>query len=205
MVSGRNALPAAFAALLFLAGCTTEQALAPASPGVILPTPPPATGGTAAAPSTSSATPPAATAPAASTPSAPPASPATLPPAVAGAQRIQLAPIVGATVETVTPLSRRLAARAKERGITLVGTGGGAATLVAKGYFSALSEGRRTTVIYVWDILDPAGNRLHRIQGQKVAPAATGQGFAAVDDATMEAIADDTIDQLLAWLSSRRA
>ena len=46
-----------------------------------------------------------------------------------------------------------------------------AATHVLKGYFSAMTEGKETTVIYVWDVYDPAGNRLHRIQGQQKAPA----------------------------------
>lgn len=119
--------------------------------------------------------------------------------------RLQIAPIVGATVEAATPLTERLATRARERGITLVGsTGAQPATHMLKGYFSAVTEGSDTTVIYVWDIYDPAGNRLHRINGQQKAPSANGgDGWPAVLPATMQAIADSSIDQLAAWLGGR--
>jgi len=59
-------------------------------------------------------------------------------------------------------------------------------------------------VIYVWDVLDPAGNRLHRIQGQQGA-SGKGEGWAAVPPATMQAIADQTVDQLMIWLAAAAA
>jgi hypothetical protein len=73
---------------------------------------------------------------------------------------------------------------------------------VLKGYFSALPEGKETTVIYVWDVYDPEGNRLHRINGQQKAPSNGGDGWSAVSPSTMQTIADFTIDQLAAWLAS---
>ncbi|MHA6686584.1 hypothetical protein [Mesorhizobium sp. A556] len=119
--------------------------------------------------------------------------------------RLQIAPIVGATVEAATPLTERLALRARERGITLAGSAGGQApTLMLKGYFSVVSEGSDTTVIYVWDVYDPAGNRLHRINGQQKAPSVKGaEGWPAVPPTTMQAVADSTVEQLAAWISSR--
>lgn len=157
-------------------------------------------------------------APAAATQAPAPAAPASTPaaqqaasarsaaPAAALARtRLQIAPIVGATVEAAAPLTERLAVRARERGITLAGSGPGQTpTLMLKGYFSALSEGTDTTVIYVWDVYDPAGNRLHRINGQqKAASVGGGEGWPAVAPATMQAVADSTIGQLAAWLASR--
>lgn len=142
----------------------------------------------------------------------PPTSPATpattaaIDPAKAAAvlarMRLQIAPLVGASVESATPLTERLNAKARERGITLVGSTDTSATHVLKGYFSVLTEGPDTTVVYVWDLYDPSGNRLHRINGQQKAPSIKGaQGWAAVSPATMQAVADATIDQLAAWLS----
>jgi hypothetical protein len=117
--------------------------------------------------------------------------------------RLQVAPIVGASVEAATPLTAELQTRAKQRGITLAGSADQAATHVLKGYFSTMSEGKDTTVIYVWDVYDPAGNRLHRINGQQKAPSVNGrEGWAAVSTATMQAIADQTIDQFAAWLGA---
>ncbi|RUZ73871.1 hypothetical protein EN914_37055 [Mesorhizobium sp. M7A.F.Ca.CA.001.08.2.1] len=78
-----------------------------------------------------------------------------------------------------------------------------------KGYFSTMSEGADTTVIYVWDVYDPAGNRLHRINGQQKAPSvnsggsAGGDSWKGISPATMQAIADQTIDQFAAWLGGK--
>lgn len=181
-------------AILALAACSsTEQTLDPSAI-----TPPQ---GTASTP------------PAGTVPNAPAGTPqpqtATTPSPAAGqvaaipsSTRVQFAPIVGATVEAVTPLTERLAVRARERGIRLAGSGDASTTHVLKGYFSAMSEGRETTVIYVWDVLDPAGNRLHRIQGQQKTPATNSEGWASVSAPAMQAIADQTIDQLASWLST---
>ncbi len=121
--------------------------------------------------------------------------------AILSKTRLQIAPIVGASVEAATPLTAELQARAKQRGITLAGSADQTATHVLKGYFSAMSEGKDTTVIYVWDVYDPAGNRLHRINGQQKAPSVNGgDSWKGVAPATMQTIADQTIDQFAAWL-----
>lgn len=123
-------------------------------------------------------------------------------PGIAARTRLRFDPIVGATVDVATPLTERLAQRARARGITLAGSADPSTTHVLKGYFSTLTEGGQTTVIYVWDVYDPAGNRLHRINGQQKAPAGKGEGWNGVPPVTMQAIADSTVDQLASWLGS---
>jgi hypothetical protein len=117
--------------------------------------------------------------------------------------KIQFAPIVGTSVEAATALSERLSSRARERGIGLTGASDASTTHVLKGYFTPLTEGKQTTVIFVWDVYDPAGNRVHRISGQQKAGTKSGNGWNAVPDATMATIAEATIDQLAAWLANR--
>ncbi|TIL60746.1 MAG: hypothetical protein E5Y79_08880 [Mesorhizobium sp.] len=195
-------------AALALAACTNAKdvlepsAIAPQSTQTV----PTAGSGTAATPTAPATT---AQPPAATQPSAP-AQPATTtaPPAksavVIARTRLQVAPIVGASVEAATPLTAALQTRAKQRGITLAGSAGQTPTHVLKGYFSTMSEGKDTTVIYVWDVYDPAGNRLHRINGQqKAASVNGGEGWAAVAPETMQAIADQTIDQFATWLGGQ--
>lgn len=125
--------------------------------------------------------------------------------AISSKTRLQFAPIVGATVNAATPLTERLGLRARERGITLTGsTDTTPATIILRGYFSAMSEGKDTTVVYVWDVYDPAGNRLHRINGLQKAPSVTGgDDWSAVSPSTMQAIADTTIDQIASWLATQ--
>jgi hypothetical protein len=127
---------------------------------------------------------------------------AALNPGIAARTRLRFDPIVGATVDVATPLTERLAQRARARGITLAGSADRSTTHVLKGYFSTLTEGGQTTVIYVWDVYDPQGNRLHRINGQQKAPSGGGEGWTSVPPATMQTIADSTIDQLASWLAS---
>lgn len=177
------------AALLPVA-CTTSDVL---EPSAII-----------GAPTTTASTGPSPTTPVESTSPASPANQAAggAVAAINSSAKIQFAPIVGSTVEAVTPLTERLAAKARERGIGLARSDDPGATHVLKGYLSAISEGRETTVIYVWDVLDTSGNRLHRIQGQQKV-ASKGEGWAAVPSTTMQSIADTTVDQLVLWLAGR--
>ncbi len=130
--------------------------------------------------------------------------PAALPPAgpVREGVRLQFAPVVGATVDTATPLARRLSARAAERGLVIVGKEAVPASHLLKGYFSAIAEDKETIVIFVWDVIGPDGNRLHRIQGQERVAASAENAWTIVPPQTMETIADRTIDELSRWLET---
>lgn len=164
--------------------------------------PPPAAVAAVPAPAAAPAAAPAVVAAPAATP-ATPAAPARPRAVAAGTPaRIQFAPVVGASPTSMSPLAARLTARAAQRGIG-VAPEGDSATHVLKGYFSSFTEQRETTVIYVWDVLDPAGNRLHRIQGQQKVSGAQGEGWNSVTAQVMETIADRTIDDLATWLVSR--
>lgn len=182
--------PASLLSALFLVGCNGSQ---PLTPSALLPV--------KSAETNEAASPPAAAAMS-------PAVKAVAPPPAASrvslAQaRVELAPIVGSTVQAVAPLSARLASRARASGYRLAAMNDPAATEVLKGYFSAFSDGGQTTIVYVWDVLDPAGNRLHRIQGQERSPGASSRAdaWSAVTPETMQTIADRTIDELTAYLT----
>jgi hypothetical protein len=114
---------------------------------------------------------------------------------------LRFAPIVGAPIAAATPLSQRLSALAKEKGITLGTAGDTDNTHIMKGYFSALPDGNQTTIIYVWDVLDPAGTRLHRIQGQEKVPGGGTDPWSTVPPKVMEGIADKAIQGYMTWVS----
>lgn len=128
--------------------------------------------------------------------------PATQLASVNRAVRLNLAPVVGAPVSAVTALSHRLQQDARARGITMTGDNDPSTTYVLKGYFSTLSEGGSTTVLYVWDVLDPSGNRLHRIQGQQKVPGTASDPWTVVAPQTMETIGDATVEALIQWINS---
>lgn len=136
--------------------------------------------------------------PASTTPDAAPAPTGT---AEAGAVRVRIDPIVGAPAAAAGPVSSQLTARAPERGFAVVGTGDASATHILKGYFSASPEAGDTTVFYVWDVIDAAGNRVHRFSGQQKVRG--NQGWRSVDEAALQAIADQTATAFGSWLAGR--
>lgn len=183
----------------FLAGCNSpDQALAPV-PGDV----PQLTAGAAASPTVfNDAGAAAAQGPVSASTAQVPGQSASLPPAAPGAAgSLRFTPVIGAPVGAVTPLSRQLAAEARSRGFTIVSAAGQEGRHVLKGYFSAFNDGAKTTIVFVWDVLDPSGARLHRIQGQEEVPGAAGADpWAGVPPATMERIAARTFQDYQAWL-----
>lgn len=116
---------------------------------------------------------------------------------------IRFLPIIGAPVEAVTPLSKQLGAEARSHGLTIKGSADASSEHILKGYFSALKDNGKTTVVYVWDVLDGSGNRLHRIQGQDSVATAGADLWEGVPAETMQAIATKTINAYLEWRQSR--
>jgi hypothetical protein len=120
-----------------------------------------------------------------------------------GSGGIRFLPIIGAPVEAVTPLSKQLGASARAEGLAIKSSTDTTSDHILKGYFSALNDGGKTTVVYVWDILDASGNRLHRIQGQDTVAGTAAEPWSAVPPETMQAIANKTIEAYLEWQRAR--
>lgn len=120
-------------------------------------------------------------------------------PTAAAAGTVRFLPIIGAPVQAVTPLSRQLGAEARAKGLTIKGANDPASEHILKGYFSAFASEGSVNVVYVWDILDANGGRLHRIQGQETIRSTATDPWAAVPASTMQQIATKTIAQYMAW------
>ncbi|MCF3640733.1 hypothetical protein LXM94_12225 [Rhizobium sp. TRM95111] len=129
---------------------------------------------------------------------------AALDPAAAGTGTIRFLPIIGAPVQAVTPLSRKLGALARANGLTIRSSTDTSSQHILKGYLSAMTDNGKTTVVYVWDVLDGSGGRLHRIQGQDSVSRTADDPWAAVPPRTMETIAERTIDAYLEWRQQQR-
>ncbi|WP_102958857.1 hypothetical protein [Mangrovicella endophytica] len=109
---------------------------------------------------------------------------------------IQFLPLVGAPPETAGAMAQALSRAAVSQGITIRPSGGPSAPLRLKGYLSALDEGGRTAVVFVWDVLDQNDRRIDRIQGKELA-AGSGGGdpWTAVGPAVLDAIATRTLSE----------
>ncbi|MEN9895697.1 MAG: hypothetical protein RIR97_1549 [Pseudomonadota bacterium] len=116
---------------------------------------------------------------------------------------IRFLPIIGAPVKSVAPLSKQLGTEARMRGLTIVPSDDQGVNHVLKGYLNAFTDGNKTTVIYVWDILDKAGTRLHRIQGQGSIPLTAGDPWSVVPETLMQQIATRTMNEYTTWRQSQ--
>lgn len=119
--------------------------------------------------------------------------------ASASKDSIRFLPIIGAPVAAVTPLSRELGNSARSNGLTIKRSTDETAEHVLKGYLSAFSDGKKVTVVYVWDVLDNAGARLHRIQGQEAVGAKGSDAWSSVPPEVMQQIGTSTIAEYLRW------
>ena len=124
--------------------------------------------------------------------------------APSGGASIRFLPIIGAPVQAVTPLSRQLGAEARAKGLTILPSADTSANNILKGYLSAFEDGSKVTIVYVWDILDANGARLHRLQGQESVASRGGDPWSAVTDGVMQKIAAKTLDDYQAWRQSGR-
>ncbi|MGG2478144.1 hypothetical protein ACNVD4_22470, partial [Rhizobium sp. BR5] len=117
---------------------------------------------------------------------------------------IRFLPIIGAPVQAVTPLSRQLGAEARAKGLTIRASNDNSAENILKGYFSAFADGGKVNIVYVWDILDANGTRLHRLQGQEAVAAKGSDPWAAATDRVMQDIAAKTLSEYASWKQSHR-
>ncbi len=117
---------------------------------------------------------------------------------------IRFLPIIGAPVQAVTPLSRQLGAEARAKGLTIRPSTDTSAENILKGYLSAFEDGGKVTIVYVWDVLDANGARLHRLQGQETVASRGGDPWAAVSDSVMQKIAARTLDDYQSWKQGAR-
>ncbi|MEM0899484.1 MAG: hypothetical protein AAGI92_05980 [Pseudomonadota bacterium] len=130
---------------------------------------------------------------------------ANLPEPPAGGSNVFFAPIIGAPVDKVTSLSQQLTTSAPTANVQLSPGRADNLTHEIRGYFSALSEGSTTTVVHVWDVFTPDGQRVHRIQGQEVVQGTAADAWSVVPSQTMETIARNVLTQYAQWRAAAAA
>lgn len=193
-------------ALLTVAGCTTsnQQALGVGvEPAPATASTDPATGGDASTQSALAAT---SGEPvpsvAAATGVAEPEKPA---PIVNEIARVGFLPITGAPQSAVSSLSKALGTVSKLHNIGIAGASDQTVGYRLKGYMSALNEGSRTTVTFYWDVLDPSGKRLYRINGFEQEKGARKDPWQGVSNATIQRIANRTMGSFAQWVKRKGA
>jgi hypothetical protein len=136
------------------------------------------------------------------------------PPVIApkGALSLGPAPVKGQAVSfavsTVTAipgtfafiLQDELKAFAASRNLVVITDDDPTATYQVKGYISAIGDANRVMLVYVWDVFDASGNRLHRFSGQEPAGKGSVDPWTAVTKEVIRDAARETVDALAEWI-----
>lgn len=107
--------------------------------------------------------------------------------------------ITGAPAAQVIEFNKALASEARVRKLTIVPQDDPTANYFVKGYLSAIGDRGGTLLVYVWDVTDPSGKRLHRVTGQEPANGSANDPWSGIDTAAVQTAAQRTIDDLAAW------
>ena len=110
--------------------------------------------------------------------------------------------ISGPPREVLASLSSALNKEVASKKLNVVAKNDPSANYRIKGYLSAIGDGSNTVLVYVWDVTDGSGRRVHRISGQEVTRGAAGGAWAAVGSKTLDAAARHTIDALAEWVEA---
>jgi hypothetical protein len=140
-----------------------------------------------------------------------PSQPASMPPTQAAPPAIPLsqakfsfAPVTGAPISVLNSISQQLGREAYAQHITLVPAGDASANYVIKGYLSAVGDPSGSVLVYVWDIFDANGTRVHRISGQETTANGAADPWAGVGSDATANVARQTIGAIVAWGSANR-
>lgn len=114
-------------------------------------------------------------------------------------------PVTGAPQSAVSSLANSMRASAKTESVPVVVSVEQGARYQIKGYFSALNDGTGTILVYVWDVLDQNGARVHRISGQERGSSSPGDPWAGITPSILERVAGITMNSLRTWMSTRSA
>ncbi len=112
-------------------------------------------------------------------------------------------PVTGAPQTTVTTLANAMRQQAQTNKVQVVSSLQAGARYQVKGYFSALNDSGTSQLVYVWDVLDSNGVRVHRISGQERGIEAGGDPWVGITEDVLRKVAATTMASLRSWMSTR--
>lgn len=111
------------------------------------------------------------------------------------------ATVDGAPIAILREMSTALNRAATAKKLSVVPIGDAARTYEVRGYLSAIGDTNGTTLVYVWDVVDMRGARLHRVSGQVAGRAASGDPWSGITSETVAAAAARTITAFDDWVN----
>ncbi len=124
------------------------------------------------------------------------------PPVQGDAAVFAFAPIEGVPVPILQALSAALNREAGAQRLNVVAANDPSRIYLVRGFLSAVVDGQSTRLVYVWDVVDNNGARLHRISGQQAGGQPSGDPWTGIGNTTVELAARQTVTDLKRWVES---
>lgn len=124
-------------------------------------------------------------------------------PSIDASKALSFLPFEGAPQNKATSFNRFLNTTAQTNGLTVFPPTRSGAKYKVKGYFSALNDGTGTLLVYVWDVTDSTGKRLHRINGRERTGTSRSDPWQAITDREIQRVAATTTAKLKSWIDRR--
>lgn len=120
------------------------------------------------------------------------------PPATTSSQvaKIQIAPIIGSPDNVARDLAAQLTTAIERNRLTVAKAPNVTAEYTLRGYIVASREKTGSKISYIWDITDPAGKRIKRLEGEELAPGAGKDPWSSVTPQVVQRIADKAASQI---------
>ncbi len=116
---------------------------------------------------------------------------------------VSFLPVLGPPQSAVSKLSSAIKSSAKTNSVTLVSGAQRGAKYQIKGYFSALDDGSGTRFIYIWDVLNAQGKKIHRISGEERTNTRSSDPWQSVGSDMINKVVDRTMQDLRGWMNTR--
>lgn len=116
--------------------------------------------------------------------------------------RVEIAPIIGAPENVSRDLQAQLVTAMERNKLTVAQGPAAKGEYVLRGYVVAAREKTGSKISYIWDVTDQTGKRAHRVTGEEIAAATTGDPWAGANAQILQNIADKTASQVATWYNS---
>ena len=117
------------------------------------------------------------------------------------AAKFAFAPIEGVPVPILQAMSAALNQEAIAKRVNVVPATDPGAVYIVRGYLSAVAEGTNAKLVYVWDVMDRQGTRLHRVTGQEIGgPFRNNDPWTGIGVTNINEAARKTMEALAAWV-----
>lgn len=119
--------------------------------------------------------------------------------------RVAVAPVIGAPDAIAKQMQASLGSALSRSNVAVTANPADRADYTLRGYVVSAREKAGVKVSYIWDVTDPAGQRVHRITGEEVVAgaAASRDPWTSVTPQVVDTIAGKTAGQVAAWMPAQ--